>query len=120
MKELIISITKKDFRWDYYRGSGKGGQHRNKTDSACRCTHINSGAVGQSEDQRSQHQNRRVAFTRCVNTDVFKQWLKIQTSKDLTNRISIEHEVDKELRSENLLIQTWNGSEWKEYDELDT
>lgn len=49
MREPIVTVTAADCRWDYYRGSGAGGQHRNKTSSAVRCTHEPSGAVGQSE-----------------------------------------------------------------------
>ena len=54
-KKLLFSVTAADCRFDYYRGSGKGGQKRNKTSSAVRCTHIASGAVGASDDTRSQH-----------------------------------------------------------------
>lgn len=72
MSELLFSVTAKDCRWDTFRGTGKGGQKRNKTESAVRCTHIASGAVGQSDDSRSQHDNRRTAFKRMAETDVFK------------------------------------------------
>ena len=61
------NVTKKDLRIDYYRGSGAGGQHKNKTDSACRITHIPTGTVTQCEEQRKQHQNKKVAFMRLVN-----------------------------------------------------
>ncbi len=54
-RELLFSVTAKDCRFDFYRGSGAGGQHRNKTDSAVRVTHLNSGAVGKCEESRSQH-----------------------------------------------------------------
>lgn len=45
----------------FYRDSGAGGQHRNKTDSACRLTHPN-GIVVCSAQERSQWQNRQIAW----------------------------------------------------------
>lgn len=52
----------KDLRIDYYRATGAGGQHRNKTDSACRVTHVPTGTVTRSENSRSQHTNREQAL----------------------------------------------------------
>ena len=60
MKELIFSVTSKDCEWDYVRGSGKGGQKRNKTSSAVRCRHLPSNAIGYAEDTRSQLQNKQL------------------------------------------------------------
>jgi protein subunit release factor B len=81
MREKLFSITSKDFDWNYYRGSGKGGQHRNKTDSAVRCTHRESGAVATAQDERSQRLNKILAFKRVVETEKFQLWLKIQCAK---------------------------------------
>lgn len=47
-----------------FRGSGPGGQKRNKTDSAVRIQHTPSGLTAQSDDSRSQHDNRRGALWR--------------------------------------------------------
>ena len=46
------------------RGSGPGGQHRNKTESAVRMTHRPSGIVRVASDDRSQLRNRRIALER--------------------------------------------------------
>ncbi len=64
MKERIeeLCFTRKDFRVDTFRGSGKGGQHRNKTDSAVRITHKETGICAESCEQRSQGQNKEEAF----------------------------------------------------------
>jgi len=47
----------------FFRGSGPGGQHRNKTETAVRLVHW-SGAVATAQDQRSREQNLRMALVR--------------------------------------------------------
>ena len=57
-----VSISEKDVEWTTCRGSGAGGQHRNKTESAVQMTHIPTGIRVRVENERSQHQNKELAF----------------------------------------------------------
>jgi protein subunit release factor B len=124
MKELLFSIGPKDFKWDFFKTSGPGGQNKNKRDTACRCTHIASGAIGIGSEEREQGKNRRLAFERCVNSEKFKAWHKLECARvlvDKNERRKIEREVDAELsRRENLLVEIKDkDGRWTELREND-
>jgi hypothetical protein len=106
-KELLFSVTKKDFDWTYFRASGAGGQHRNTTDSAVRCQHKPSGSEGVSSDERSQYQNKTKAFNRCVNSPKFQIWLKMKCSEMMMEE-SVDHKVDRLMDDRNIKTEVKN------------
>lgn len=77
-RELLFSVTAKDCTWTAKRGSGSGGQKKNKTSSAIQCFHEPSGAMGEAEDSRNQLQNRKMAFQRMCDSPEFKSWINLK------------------------------------------
>lgn len=120
MGELLFSVTGADCRFDYFRGSGKGGQKRNKTSSGVRCTHIASGAVGVSDDTRSQHQNKPIAFKRMADSDRFRAWHRLELARHTGAELAARDYANRETRSRRTLVEVQHQGRWIDENEAPT
>jgi peptide chain release factor 1 len=99
MKELLFSVTKKDFDIQYYKSSGAGGQNRNKRETAVRLIHKDSGIMVTCADEREQNRNLKKAFHNLINNPEFKKWLKIRAAKAMQNEIDVRKQIEKEVEN---------------------
>lgn len=108
--KLILSVTLADCDVETKRGSGAGGQNRNKRDTAVRIVHRASGAVGESQEERSQLQNKKAAFRRMAETEKFKLWVKRMTA----NEDIIKSKVERDMWPVNLKTEVQQDGKWVE------
>lgn len=114
MRELLFSITKDDFEFQVFRAGGKGGQKQNKTSSGVRLIHKKSGAIGESRSERSQSQNKKLAFKRLIDSNVFQIWLKKEISIISDGYDKVQQKIDKDMDSSNLKIEYKKDGKWVE------
>ncbi len=95
-----VEIRDEDIRIDVYRSSGAGGQKVNKTETAIRITHFPTGIVVTCQNERSQLQNKAMAF----------QYLR---AKLVERQIAEREAADAELKGEIKKIE-W-GSQIRSY-----
>jgi protein subunit release factor B len=113
-KEKLFSITKKDFDIQTFASGGPGGQHQNKTQSGVRIVHRDSGAVGESRTERSQHMNKKLALQRLTDSKKFKAWLNRRVHEVIEKK-TVEQKVEEQMKPENLKIEVrdekgqWTG-----------
>ena len=104
-KELLFSLNKKDFTIQTFHCGGHGGQNVNKVESGVRIIHKESGAIGESREERTQGQNKKIAFKKLTDSIKFKLWIKRRIS-EISKGITLEQKVKEDMKSENLKIET--------------
>ena len=116
-KELLFSVTASDCEWQYLRGTGPGGQKRNKTESKVRCVHRASGASGESDLTRSQHENKRIAFRKMAESKEFKLWHKLETARRMGDQLTLEEKVERAMNDVNIRVEGKAEGRWAPIDE---
>lgn len=108
-RELVFSVTAADCTWKYTRGTGAGGQKKNKTNSAVHCGHEPSRAHGYAEDHREQSKNRQLAFKRMCETKEFKEWNQMEFRRRTGIQSVIDDNVKREMRKIRVDIKDEDG-----------
>ena len=98
-EEINIEVREEDIKMDVFRASGAGGQHVNKTSSAVRLTHIPSGVVVSSQQERSQFKNRATALKMLKNRLYQIEADKQQAVKDAINATKSDVSFGSQIRS---------------------
>jgi protein subunit release factor B len=109
-RELLFTVTAKDFDETHIRGSGPGGQNRNKTSTGVRLHHRASGASAEATDDKSQHRNRIEAFRRIRETPEFKRWFR-EMVRATQGQESTAHRVERLMQPENITTQVLDDRE---------
>lgn len=108
--EPFLSVTLKDCDVQHFRAGGKGGQNQNKRDTGTRVIHRDSGARGESREERSQLQNTKAAFRRMVQDPRFRIWLNRQIwyKGELP-----EQRVKRDMEPQNLRVEGRESGKWE-------
>lgn len=112
-KELLFSVTLADCTVQTFRAGGPGGQHQNKRETGVRIIHNESGAVGESREERSQLQNKKRAWRRMVDHPKFRFWVR-EKRREIETGKTLEERVNEWTAPENLKIEVRENGVWRE------
>lgn len=112
-KELLFSITKKDFKINYFSGTGAGGQHRNKHQNCVRIQHKESGALVTGQSSRERAANTKEAFNNLIKDPKFMIWHSRKTQEVLSGK-TVEEIIKETMHPDNIKIETKIDNKWIE------
>ncbi len=101
-RQKMLTVTIRDCDVQTFRSGGPGGQNQNKRDTGVRVIHRPSGARGESREERSQLQNKRVAFTRMAESMEFRGWVRLRHAQISGH---VDRAVQDAMRPENILVE---------------
>lgn len=113
-RRLVLSVTAKDCEFQTFRCGGSGGQNVNKVSTGVRWVHRESGATGQSCDERSQLQNKKLAWKRMAESKKFQAWLKMKMGGDLLADVRVQERVRRDMHDANIKVEVKVGGQWVE------
>lgn len=108
-RRRILSVSIKDCELQTFRSGGSGGQNQNKRDTGVRLIHHPSGARGEARDERSQAQNKKLAFLRLVKSAKFDLWLKQTTGRIAV--IEAETQLDP-IQDDDIKVEVKQNGRW--------
>lgn len=111
-RERVTILTAKDLDISYFRGSGNGGQNKQKTSSGVQMVHRESGAIGRASDTRCQVTNKKTAFRRLMGNPKMKVWLAAKVYA-VQNQETIEQCVERQMQPHNLKIEGKVEGRWQ-------
>lgn len=110
-RELLFSVTLDDCDVQTFRAGGKGGQNQNKRETGVRIIHRESGAVGEARDERSQLQNKKLAFQRMVKSPKFQFWVH-EKRREIETGKTLEERVEEWMTPENIKTEIKVDGKW--------
>lgn len=117
-----LRINEKDVEMSFFRGSGAGGQHRNKVETGVRLVHVPTGIVAEAVSERSQHQNREIAWerlmTKIANQEIDKRNAKAKTDWESKGVIGFGERRRSYKLDANIVKDEQTGNEVRQVDKV--
>lgn len=110
MKKPLHSITKKDLKFDWFSGTGAGGQHRNKHQNCLRLTHLETGITVTAQSHKSRQANIRDALEQIVER--LEPWLRAKANDDNINAAKSDELIRTYHYVDNRVTDHSSGRKW--------